>query len=406
MVTQSRNLRSGLTVWPRPRLTDGPPAPLRRDITCDVLVIGAGITGAMVADALADEGFGVVVVDRRGAARGSTAASTALVQYEIDQPLTKLARVIGMKDAARAWRRTRLAVDSLAGRLAATGFEGMRRSPSLYIAGDTLDPKELEAEGAARRAAGLEAHFMSRREILDQFGVVARAGLVSFDNIAFDPRRVCVHFLQQAMASGARLFAPVDVTDIAFHPRHVLATTSDGRTIRAAYLVYATGYEIPDTVPKAGHQIISTWAIATVPQRKRPAQDYMLWEAADPYVYVRYAGSRIICGGEDEEFSDEEARDKLTAKKSARLQKKLKKLLPDCDARISHAWAGSFGSSGTGLPTIGTLARNKRAFVALGYGGNGTTYSRIAAELIRSALLKKEDPDADLFRMRLRRTSK
>ena len=79
-----------------------------------MLVIGAGITGAMVADALAQAGFGVIVVDRRGPAKGSTAASTALVQYEIDQPLTRLSRQIGPRDAVRAWRRTRLAVDALA----------------------------------------------------------------------------------------------------------------------------------------------------------------------------------------------------------------------------------------------------------------------------------------------------
>ena len=82
-----------------------------------MLVIGAGITGAMVADALRDSGLQVVVVDRRGPAKGSSTASTALVQYEIDMPLTKLARKIGQREAERAWRRSRLAVDAIAGRL-------------------------------------------------------------------------------------------------------------------------------------------------------------------------------------------------------------------------------------------------------------------------------------------------
>jgi glycine/D-amino acid oxidase-like deaminating enzyme len=36
-------------------------------------------------------------------------------------------------------------------------------------------------------------------------------------------------------------------------------------------------------------------------------------------------------------------------------------------------------------------------WVALGYGGNGTTYSRIAADVISSALTGRTDADADLF---------
>ena len=110
----------------------------------------------------------------------------------------------------------------------------------------------------------------------------------------------------------------------------VVATAADGRRIRSSHLVFATGYEFPKSVPQRGHTIASTWAIATVPQRRRlwPGE-CMIWEAADPYLYVRTTPEgRVICGGEDEEFSDEEKRDALLARKTATLQRKLKQLLP------------------------------------------------------------------------------
>ena len=50
MLNPQRNLRTGLTYWqsrPVPRI---PVAPLRADRTTEVLVIGAGITGAMAAE--------------------------------------------------------------------------------------------------------------------------------------------------------------------------------------------------------------------------------------------------------------------------------------------------------------------------------------------------------------------
>ena len=46
------------------------------------MIIGAGVSGAMQADALSAAGFDVLVVDRRGPVRGSTPAST--VQVSLD----------------------------------------------------------------------------------------------------------------------------------------------------------------------------------------------------------------------------------------------------------------------------------------------------------------------------------
>jgi len=60
-------------------------------------------------------------------------------------------------------------------------------------------------------------------------------------------------------------------------------------------------------------------------------------------------------------------------------------------------WTGSFGSSSTGLPTIGRIPQLPHCWVALGYGGKGTTYSRIAADVIFGALTGQPNADADLY---------
>jgi glycine/D-amino acid oxidase-like deaminating enzyme len=68
---------------------------LKRDLVTDVLVVGAGISGALIAYALASDGHRVAVVDRRGLVMGSTPASTSLLLYEIDVPLIHLKRKLG-----------------------------------------------------------------------------------------------------------------------------------------------------------------------------------------------------------------------------------------------------------------------------------------------------------------------
>ena len=89
--------------WP---IRDGLPGsypPLDADARCDVVVLGAGISGALAAWHLTEAGADVIVLDRREVAHGSTAGSTSLLQYEIDEPLHRLARTYGWEQAAHAY---------------------------------------------------------------------------------------------------------------------------------------------------------------------------------------------------------------------------------------------------------------------------------------------------------------
>jgi len=399
VVTKPKDLRTGRSVWEQRRAPPVPHKPLKRDIETDVLVIGAGITGAMAADALRDSGLRVAVVDRRGPAKGSSAASTALVQYELDMPLTRLVRKIGQRDAQRAWRRSRLAVDAIKARLRELEVPDVTERDSLYLAGNMLDRDGLMREHETRKLAGLASTFLNRSELRARFGIARSAALLGYGNLALDPRKATIALFNAAAARDTTIFCPVDIVDIVAKRSRVTATASNGRRIHCRHLVFATGYELPKHVPHKGHHIASTWAIATVPQRRRlwPEQ-CLICESSNPYLYLRTTpDGRIVCGGEDEEFSDETARDALLSRKTATLQHKLGKLIRGADTTVEFAWTGSFGGSDTGLPTIGQIPRMPNCWVALGYGGNGTTYSRIAADVISSALTGRTDADADLF---------
>jgi glycine/D-amino acid oxidase-like deaminating enzyme len=150
--------------------------------------------------------------------------------------------------------------------------------------------------------------------------------------------------------------------------------------------------------------VISTYVIATRPQpRKIWPEDCMIWEASDPYLYLRSTpDGRVICGGEDEEFSDDDARDALIPAKSAAIARKLQRLLPDLDTTPDFAWAGAFGSTATGLPSIGAVPGMANCYAVLGFGGNGITYSRIAADIVAADIAGRPDPDADLYAFRSR----
>lgn len=373
---------------------------LARDTRTDVVVVGMGISGAMVAESLTAAGFRVVLLDRRGPLLGSTPASTALVQYEIDVPLTRLTRALGRARAQQAWRRSRLAVANLSARIDELGIAcGKDDRSSLLLAGNDLGAGGLRAEAEARRAAGLYAEYLPRARLQARFGIARAAAILSPGNLALDPRQLTAGLLLCAIARGARCYAPAQATCIEAGRERVTVATLDGPVISAAHAILATGYELTALVPTKGHAVISTWAIATRPQRRALwPEEALIWESSDPYLYLRTTGDgRIICGGEDEDFSDEDARDALIPAKTARLSAKLARLLPAVDARPELAWTGSFGTTRTGLPLIGTLPGRPRVHAVMGYGGNGITFSRIAAEIVLADLTGATDADAALF---------
>ncbi len=396
----ARDLRTGTPVW----LADGAAAPRTHagtdGLSVDVAIIGGGISGALIADAVLQAGRGVAVFDRRGLVVGSTPASTALLQFEIDQPLTILARKIGRERAARAWWRSAAAVDQLRARVADLDLRcGMQERRTIYLPGNVLNSKALREEAEARARIGLRSAYIGRDALHAISGIARPGAIVSEGAAEADPARLTRGLWRSALARGAQAFGPVEITDIAPRRGGLRLTTAEGGTIRARAVVHATGYEVSPALRPRGYSIISTWALATRPQPDAiwPGRS-LIWEAADPYLYIRSTpDGRIILGGEDEEFSDAERRDRLIPRKIARLQAKAAKLMPWVDWTPDFSWAGSFGQSTTGLPAIGAVPDMPGCYAALGYGGNGITFSMIAGQMISRALMGLADPDADIF---------
>src|SRR6478609_6551389 len=98
------DLKSGHPFWPLKNGLIASYPILKANLTCDVAIIGGGITGALMAYHLTQAGIDCVLVDKRDIGYGSTSATTGLLQYEIDTPLTELIRLVGEDHAVRAYK--------------------------------------------------------------------------------------------------------------------------------------------------------------------------------------------------------------------------------------------------------------------------------------------------------------
>lgn len=382
--------------------------PLDDDARCDVAIIGAGITGAFLADTLCAQGHEVIVLDRQAPATGSTGASTAIVMYDLDVDLTSLMRDLGEPDAIRVYRASQQAAIALTQTAISLGGCGVAMRDSLYLGTRGRAADRLRREAEARQRVGLPAQFLDAPAVEAQFGLASEGALLSSGAAQVDPVRLTLALLQRAVRRGARLASHTSVTNVSTEARGFVLRTSRGSTVRARRIVYATGYEMP---PSVGTDLVlmhSTYALATERMRAVPEwlERTVVWETSRPYAYVRTSGDgRILVGGEDLRYRSASLRDRLLPERIARLERRLARFVPGHHPRTAFAWAGTFAETKDCLPLIGPHPRQPGAYVALAYGGNGMNYAVLAARIIADDLAGRQNdlarlvaPDRDVTR--------
>ena len=396
------NLTSSHPFW---SVNNGLPASypsLQRDVSCEAVVIGGGITGALAAVHLVEAGVQTLLIDKRDIGTGSTSGSTALLQYEIDVPLRELIRKVGPAAAARSYELCRESIGKLE-RLAARlklncGFE---RKPSLFLARHQREIPELREEFQLRRKLGFELEFLDAAAIQKRFPFSRPAALFSQDGGQVDPHRLTHGLLAAGQRTGLEVCDRTAMERLEQTRRGVRITTKQGFVITARRAVIAAGFESQTLLHGEAGTLLSTYALISEPLPKISGwpQRCLIWESGSPYLYLRTTGEgRVIVGGEDEAFVSAKRRDALISQKARTLVRKFGRLFPGLKLEVAFAWAGTFAQTKDGLAYLGVHPRFPHACFALGYGGNGITFSLIAAEIIRDHFLGRKNRDARIFR--------
>lgn len=368
---------------------------LKEDAACDVLVVGGGITGSLVAHQCVEDGYNTLLIDKREVCNGSSSATTSMLQYEIDTPLYKLIEMIGEKGALASYEACYKAIDRLGEITRKIKSEsGFAKKDSLYYASRKKDIIWLKEEFEARKGAGYEVKWLEAPAISKQYGIQgAYGGILSKQGGSVDAFRLAHELLQHNQKKGLRVYDKTELARVQYKKGFNLCGTPTGATIKAKRTVYCVGYESAHMIKEKFVDLLSTYAIISETKNDlyKKFKDLLIWNTAEPYLYMRTSDDgRFLIGGGDEEFVNPQKRDALIGKKGQKLVKAFKKMFPDKDFHSDFAWAGTFGETKDGLPYIGTHKDFRNSYFVLGFGGNGITFSVMGMEMVSDWLKGKQ----------------
>ena len=370
---------------------------LRNNIETDILIVGGGITGSLIAHQCIQDGYKTVLIDRREIANGSTSATTSMLQYEIDVQLHELIEKIGEEGAVASYKACFDSIDTL-DKISkkVKSDSGFKKKQSLYFADAKKHVSVLKKELNARLQAGFPVQWLEPEEIEKTFGLKnTYGGILSDQGASVDGFKLAHDILRYNFKKGLQIFDKTEIKDVQYSSSGVTAKTDYGNAVKAKKIIYCNGFESTEIIKEKFVTLLSTYAIVgeRFEDDQNKLKEVLIWNTADPYIYMRTTDdNRLLIGGEDEDFKNARKREKLLSTKADKLGKKVAYYLPDYNFRTDFAWAGTFGETADGLPYIGEHKKFPSAYFVLGFGGNGITFSVIGMDII-SQLLKGKQPE-------------
>jgi glycine/D-amino acid oxidase-like deaminating enzyme/nitrite reductase/ring-hydroxylating ferredoxin subunit len=373
--------------------------PLTEDLSCDVVIVGAGIAGLSVAYELSQIGKKVVVLDRGRIAGGVTSRTTAHLAPVCDDGVAELAKIRGEEMAAKFQASQAAAVDRVEAIVSKHQIAcDFRRLDAFLFPAPGMAFKDArekqDEEYKALRAAKVEVQKAKGIALAD----FEDAPVLRYANQAtFHPLKYIEALIREIEAQGGRLFANTPVTEVEERAGDVRVKAKGGMTVSAGHAVVATNCPVNDRV--ALHSKMApyrTYAMAfTLPRGALP--DALYWDMADPYHYIRLqpgpgSADYLIVGGMDHKCG--EAND--GAIRFEALAAWIGEHVPKIGKEVAR-WSGQVMDTIDYCGFIGFNPGNKRVLVATGDSGQGMTHGALAGILLKNLVIYGAGEWSDVY---------
>ena len=398
--------RYGESPWlhefPRTRRPDFPR--LRGEHTCDVVIVGAGLTGIATAYACAMAGAKPVVVEADRLGHGSAGRSAGLLLADPGPSFRDIVEAHGLRSARRvaeAWARGTSDGAALLKRLKVTG--GVTPLSDLTV-GFRGDDKGLAREHSAREATGVPSRWLTDRQAKTAVGLDAAAAMRVPYGFAVDPYAACVAVAAAASRRGATFFEKSPVRKVKFGRKSAEVQTADA-VLRTSTVIVTTGIATVEFKPLRRHfKRRETYLVMTAPvpaavRRQLFPPDVTLRDFRAPHHRVRWTpDQQIVVSGADQDETAERTRDALLVQRTGQLMYELLMLYPAISGlQPQYGWHLPYGVTADGLMYIGPHRNYPHHLFALDGGGDSISGAFVAARILARAVKGQIDKADEVF---------
>lgn len=366
---------------------------LECDLTVDVCIVGAGISGLTTAYMMTREGRSVVVIDDKAPGGGQTERTTAHLSAALDDGLHRLEQLHGKDGARLAVESHAIAIDRIEAICASESIscDFLRVDEFLFASpGGSID--ELQQECAAARRAGLDAEMVPRAPIAFDTGTCLRFARQA----QFHPLAYLAGLVRAVVRDGGQIYSRTHADTIIGGER-ARVQTSHGPIVMARSLVVATNAPVNDLAVIHTKQSAYRSYVITARVPKNGVTIALYSDMLDPYHYVRVQPGEtydtLIIGGEDHKTGQSAHPEKSWE----RLEQWARERFPMM-GEVEHPWSGQILEPVDGLAFIGRNPMDDdNVYIATGDSGHGLTHGTIAGILLTDLIQHRDNPWATLY---------
>jgi glycine/D-amino acid oxidase-like deaminating enzyme/nitrite reductase/ring-hydroxylating ferredoxin subunit len=370
--------------------TDYPP--LTGEISVDVAVVGAGITGITAAVLLKRAGKTVALLDSKRIVHGATGYTTAKVTSGHGASYSKIRKAFGEEGARTYAQANEAALDRIARFVDEDGIDcEFERKPNYVYAESDDEVAQLRQEAEVERKAGLEVALVDETPL--PFAVSAALRLEN--QAQFHPRRYLLALAATLPGDGSHVFEHTRVQGVK-HGEPCVVTTERG-PLRADDVVLATHLPILDRglfFTKAyAHR---SYAVAApIGQASDPEGMYISSGTPTRSIRTLRDGDRVFIqvGGNGHKTAEEGD----TPSRYDQLERFLREHWPGA-GEIRYRWSAQDYMAHDYVPFVGRFRRrSEHLYAATGYSKWGMTNGTAAAMIISDRILGRQNPWAELY---------
>ncbi|MFL0166299.1 NAD(P)/FAD-dependent oxidoreductase [Candidatus Clostridium helianthi] len=375
---------------------------LTEDINTEVIIVGGGVTGAILGYYFTKNNIDAVILEKSRIAHGSTSITTSLLQYELDSKAMELKAYTSIDNVIKSYKLGIKALDEIEEFINEYGNTcEFKKTDSFLYTDKKIEIKEIEQEYKIRYEAGFPVEFID--ETNNPFSFDVKAGVLSKGGGAqFDPYKFTHALLDSSCKKGLRVYENSEVTCINYTENEVISETVYGHKVRGKILLVATGYNTELFTKRAFGIKTTAFNIATKPieNLREIYKSVVIRDNEVPYNYFRTTNdNRIIIGGKDINFMPDIFNEKLCEKQYDKLEQRLKNLFPDLNIEIDYRYCGAFASTQDNLGFLGKDPNNKKLWYCLGYGANGILFAILGGIMLSQLYLGTASEDLKLFQV-------